>query len=650
LTTFAKTVEMIVVVIGAGEMGHGIAEVFAIYGNEVRLVDIKEEILKKALERIRDSLERLKKRGSLREEIDIIMSRIKTTVNLEEAAKDADLVIEAVPEVLELKQNIFKKLDEVTKPDAILATNTSNIRISDIAKYVKRKERVVGMHFFNPPVLMQLVEIIRSKDTSDDVVNKLVNITKEIGKVPVVVRKDTPGFIVNRINAAETLLFCLVLQKGANHEEVDAYFKSLGVPMAPYELMDYVGLDIVAHSIEYFAKEVSPDYGKCTKIKEMVSKGLLGKKSGKGFYDWSLGRPQITAKPSQVIDINDILAVDVNEMAKLIEENVASAEDIETAVKLGMNRPFGPLTAAKTLDINELKARLERLSREYGVSVFEPAELIKSGKLKEIIEGKTQKAEVEKVYETITVTKEGKVAIIKLNRPRLNLINYTVLDELDRALDSLWNDRSVNVIVVTGEGENFSAGAELSAPITDQIQFLELVRKGERVFKKLTEIPKITIALTKGYVLGGGFELSLYCDLRLSLENAVFGFPETGLGLVPSWGGTQRLPKLIGISRAMQLILTGERISAKDAYNMGIVNKIVKDENEAINFAKDLSERIAPVAATLAKRLINKAAEVPTDVGVEMESIAGGLLFTTEDLKEGIMAFFSKRKPEFKGK
>ncbi|MEM0173872.1 MAG: 3-hydroxyacyl-CoA dehydrogenase NAD-binding domain-containing protein [Sulfolobaceae archaeon] len=643
---------MIVAVIGAGEMGHGIAEVFAIYGNQVKLVDIKDEFLKRALDRIRDSLERLKKRGTLKEEPEKIISRIVTTTNLEDAVKDADLIIEAVPEVVEIKQDVFKRIDAAAKPDAILATNTSNIRISEIAKYVQRKDRIAGMHFFNPPVLMQLVEIIKSKDTSDEVISKLVNITKEIGKVPVVVRKDTPGFIVNRINAAETLLLCLALQKGANHEEIDAYFKSLGVPMAPYELMDYVGLDIVAHSLEYFSKEISPEYGKCTKIKEMVSKGLLGKKSGKGFYDWSAGRPQINAKPAQIIDINDIFAVDVNEMAKLLEEGVASPEDIETAVKLGMNRPFGPLTIAKTMEITDIRNRLERLAKEYGVSIFEPTELIKSEKLKEIIEGKKEKLQGEerKEYETITVTKEGKIAIIKINRPRLNLINYTVLNELDRALDSLWYDRSINVILITGEGENLSAGAELSAPITDQIQFLELVRKGERVYKKLTEIPKITIALAKGYVLGGGFELSLYCDLRLATENAIFGFPETGLGLVPAWGGTQRLPKLIGISRAMYLILTGERITAKDAYNMGIVNKIVKDESEAIAFAKEIAEKIAPIAGALAKRLINKASEVPIDIGLEMESVVGGLLFTTEDLKEGIMAFFSKRKPEFKGK
>jgi enoyl-CoA hydratase/3-hydroxyacyl-CoA dehydrogenase len=637
---------MKVVVVGAGEMGHGIAEVFAIAGHNVVIVDIKDEILNRAIERIRESLERLKKRNVIKDEPTQILSRISKSLSIEGVVEDADIVVEAIPEVVELKQELFKKLDQLTRPQTILATNTSNIRISEIAKYVKRKERVAGMHFFNPPVLIQLVEIIKGEETSDETIEKLVRISKEIGKTPVIVKKDSPGFIVNRINAAESLFLCLALQKGSNYEEIDAYFRSLGLPMGPYELMDYVGLDIVAHSLEYFSRAVSEDYGKCTKIKEMVNKGLLGRKSGKGFYDWSSGRPQITAKPNPIIDLNDLLAIDVNEASKLIEENVATSEDIEIAVKLGMNRPFGPITIARSMDLNEVKVRLERLYNEYNVRVFEPTELIKSGKLKQMLE----KGDEKRGFETLNLIKEGKVAIIKLNRPRLNLINYTLLDELDKVLDQLWNDRNINVIMITGEGENFSAGAELSAPISDQIQFLELVRKGERVFKKLTEIPKITIAFVKGYVLGGGFELASYCDIRIATENATFGFPETGLGLVPAWGGTQRLPKLIGISRAMYLILTGQRISAKEALEFGLVSKIVKDENEGLQFAKDLSERIAPVAATLAKRLINRGSEVPLDVGLEMEAIAGGLLFTTEDLKEGIMAFFNKRKPEFKGK
>jgi 3-hydroxyacyl-CoA dehydrogenase len=179
-----------VAVIGAGEMGHGIAEVISLSGCEVNLVDIKEEILYKAIERIKESLERLLKKGNItNQQYDETIKRIKTFLNLEEALKDVQLVIEAVPENLQLKRNIFKKIDEVTGRDVILATNTSNIRITQIAEGLKYPERVVGMHFFNPPVVMKLVEIIKGEYTSDEVLNIVYEFAKKLGKVPVKVKK-----------------------------------------------------------------------------------------------------------------------------------------------------------------------------------------------------------------------------------------------------------------------------------------------------------------------------------------------------------------------------------------------------------------------------------------------------------------------------
>ena len=157
----------------------------------------------------------------------------------------------------------------------------------------------------------------------------------------------------------------------------------------------------------------------------------------------------------------------------------------------------------------------------------------------------------------------------------------------------------------------------------------------------------------KGYTLGGGFELSLACDLRVGTEDVQIGFPEVTLGLVPGWGGTQRLPRLLGTSRASYLILTGTRFSGKEAFDMGIVNRLFPKEHvdeETLKFAEDLAQKAAPTAAALAKRLINKGSEVPMDTGLEMESIAMGLLYGTEDLKEGISAFLQKRKPEYPGR
>jgi len=158
----------------------------------------------------------------------------------------------------------------------------------------------------------------------------------------------------------------------------------------------------------------------------------------------------------------------------------------------------------------------------------------------------------------------------------------------------------------------------------------------------------------KGYALGGGLELAMSCDLRLATEDVKLGLPEVTLGLVPGWSGTQRMAKLIGLSRASNLILTGERISGRQAYEIGLVNRLVPASSDpddyALQFCNELSSTLAPVATSLAKRLINKGTEVPSDIGLEMEALSFGLLFGTDDLKEGVSAFLSKRKPEYKGK
>ncbi|MGC8609856.1 MAG: 3-hydroxyacyl-CoA dehydrogenase NAD-binding domain-containing protein [Thermoplasmata archaeon] len=661
-----------IAVIGSGEMGHGIAEVFAIKGYSVNLEDISEEILKKAKDQIFESLKKLEEKGKLgKEKAEDVLSRINFTTNFQDAVKDADLVIEAVPEKEDLKKKIFADLEKYTRNDAILTSNTSNIRITDIAKDLKYKDRVAGLHFFNPPVMMKLVEVIKGEETSENTINILMDIVKKIDKTPVRVNKDSPGFIVNRINAPDMLFFCLLIENNvATPEEIDAFAKMQGLPMGPYELIDYVGIDVVYHSMEYYARTLNPDYAKCNVYKDLYSKGYLGKKTGRGFYDWSQGRPKIdTNKATDKVSLLDLFAIEINEAVKLIEEDVANPEDIETAVKLGLNRPFGPISVAKSLTNAEVKEKLEELANRFKNSVFEPAETIKQGKMRDAIDGllkKEKKKETTGIsiaqvkeetkskqeYSTIILEKYPfKVAKIILNRPKNNTITGELLDELENAIRSLWNDPEVNVIVIAGSGERFSAGAELSQYFPSSFSFLEFSRKGERVFRLLSEIPKITIASIKGVALGGGFELAISCDLRVSSPDAQLGFPEVTLGLIPAWGGSNRLAKLIGISRAMDLIITGRRINGKDAYEWGIVNRLSDNpDEESMNLAKSIAENSAPISAALAKRIINKGTEIPMDVGLEMESIAAGLVFSTEDLKEGISSFLQKKKPEYKGR
>jgi len=661
-------------VIGAGDMGHGIAELFAVNGYDVSLMDKFPEMLEKAKVRIGASLDKLVERGKISKEASAAaLARVSYFGDIPKAVAQADLVVEAVPESMSLKQAIFKEVSENAPSEAIFTSNTSNIRITDLAKAVSRSDRMVGMHFFNPPMVMKLVEVIPGAKTDPAVEDQVAEVCGKLGRTAVKVTKDSPGFIVNRLNAADTLFFCLILDKGiASPAEVDGYFKSQGLPMGPYELTDFVGIDIGADQLTYFAGVLSPEYAKGTTFARMVKEGQLGKKTGKGFYDWSTGRATMPkATPTDKISMMDLFALEINEAVKLIEEGVARPEDIEKGMMLGMNRPFGPISVAKDLSNAEVKSKLEELSTKFDCKIFAPAHTIVEGKMRDAIEGRLsppgaaaapQAAKVEvkaepsgsKAGDPIRLERlQGRVARIVLNRPKYNTINGEVLDGLDRIISEVWNDPDIRVLIVTGEGTIFSAGADLGQYFNNQVAFMEFNRKGERIMRRLTEVPKLTIAVLKGYVLGGGLELAASCDIRLATEDVEVGFPEVTRGIVPGWSGTQRIPRLIGLNHATSLILTSERIKGKRAAEIGLVSKLIPpgDPDEyAVKYATELAATQAPVAVMLGKRLLNKGAEVPSDVGLEMEAAAQGILFGTEDIKEGVAAFLAKRKAEFKGK
>jgi enoyl-CoA hydratase/3-hydroxyacyl-CoA dehydrogenase len=650
-----------IAVVGAGEMGHGIAEVFAISGFSVNLIDINNDALNAAMTKVSDSLNKLFTKGTITaQQVKDSIGKISTYTNIGDGVKTVDFVIEAVPENIDLKTKIFKQLGDLAGENTILCSNTSNIRITDIAAQTKNPERVIGTHFFNPPVVMKLVEIIRGEKTSDSVFESTFNLINSIGKIPISVNKDTPGFIVNRINAPEILFFgILVDRKIAKPEEVDAFIRAQGLPMGPYELFDFVGIDIVNDSLLYFAKSLSSDYSKVNVYSDLVKNKRLGKKAGIGFYDWSSGKPKIidSAKATNKLQLLDIFALEINEATKLIENGVATPKDIETAVKYGLNRPFGPISVAAGLDNSEVESRLEKLAKDFGVSVFAPSESIKSGKMREIIKDNPQQQKSSGVktggLSSVIVEKIGKkVSRITLNRPKLNLINNDILEDLNRVMNNLWNDQETNVILIRGNSEVFSAGADLSMFFPNELQFVEFSKRGQETMRKFSDIPKITIAQLQGYVLGGGLELALACDIRLSTEDAVLGFPEINRGLVPLWGGSQRVSKLVGTAVASRLILTGEKISGKEAFEKGLVSKLITGDidSAALEYAHDIAENSAPVSVMLSKILINKGIETPLETGLELEAAAGGIVFSSEDLKEGLSSFLQKRKPEFKGK
>lgn len=279
-----------IAVLGAGLMGHGITQVAAqVAQYQVYVRDIKQEFLDNGMKMINDSLQRFVKKGEMTEaQMKEILSRIHPTLDLKEAVSDADLVIEAVTENPELKKKVLAEADAAAKPEAIIASNTSSISISEIAAATKRPEKFAGMHFFNPPQLMKLIEIIRGAKTSDETLNTIVEVTKKMGKEPVVVKKDVAGFVVNRILIpALNEAINLVNEDVATPEDIDKAIKlGLNWPMGPLTLLDYVGLDTTLAITEVMVKEIDPKYQASPLLRQMVRAGLLGRKTGKGFYDW----------------------------------------------------------------------------------------------------------------------------------------------------------------------------------------------------------------------------------------------------------------------------------------------------------------------------------------------------------------------------
>ncbi len=374
-----------IAMIGAGAMGNGIATCGLMAGYTVVLRDIEQRFVDSGVAGVKSSLAKFKEKGKITPEAhDSALARLIPMVDLQEAVKDADFIIEAVPEKLDIKQAVFAELDKYAPKHAILASNTSNISITDIAKATSRPDKVIGYHFFNPAVLMKLVEITKGAKSSDEAAQIGYELAKKMKKVPVIVHKDSPGFIFNRVNEPSTLLLSLILQAGKpTPEEFDAAMKPL-MPMTPFELMDYVGIDIAYNSLLYFSQVLSAEYKPSAAMDALLKAGTLGKKTGKGVYDWSAGRPTIDlAKATKEYDINHLIATQINEATKVLAEGVAeSAAEIDLAMANGGGSPFGPFTLAQSIGYPVLLERLEDLYNKFKLDVFKPTEMMKKGDIK----------------------------------------------------------------------------------------------------------------------------------------------------------------------------------------------------------------------------------------------------------------------------
>jgi 3-hydroxybutyryl-CoA dehydrogenase len=291
-----------IAVVGAGLMGHGIAQLFAVNGYDVTMMDLKEEFLSLGLKKIQSNLSSMAQHGiGSQDDIKPALLRIKTTLSLKEAASEARFIVEAVSENLGLKQKIFYDLDSLCSPDTILATNTSVISITEIAKETRNKNRILGTHFWNPPYLIPLVEVVRGKETSSETVDVTFDLLKRVGKHPVKVNKDVPGFVGNRLqHALWREAVSIVEHEIADAATVDECIKfgfGLRLPvLGPLENADMVGLDLTLAIHDYILKHLESSPKPSPFLKEKVEHGELGFKTGQGFYQWSPDQAKETQK------------------------------------------------------------------------------------------------------------------------------------------------------------------------------------------------------------------------------------------------------------------------------------------------------------------------------------------------------------------
>ncbi len=651
-----------IAVLGAGSMGHGIAELGGLAGYDVALRDINEELVQEGYDQIEWSLGKLAENEQITEDdADAALDRIEPVVDLETAVGDADVVIEAVPEQMEIKTEVYDEVVEYAPPEAIFATNTSSISITDLSEVTDRPEQFCGMHFFNPPIRMDLVEVIAGAHTADETLDLIEGLAESMDKTPVRVRKDIPGFIVNRIlvplmNEAAWL----VHDEVASVAEVDSTTKfDMGLPMGSFELADYVGIDVGYHVLEYMHEQAGDRYEPCPLLETKVEAGELGRKSGVGFYDYDEGDGADIPMDAFNETVKErLLACMANEVAFLIGEDAAAADEIDRAVKLGGRFPKGPAKLADEYGVESLYEALQAAAEETDHPRYEPYDHFEAvAEAGGFHDGGDTSESGTPDFETLRIEyPAAQVGEIVIDRPQqMNSISVELLEELETAIDLLEDDDEVRALLLTGEGDKaFSAGADfvsIAGGGADPFRAVELSRLGQQTFGRLEETERPVVAGIDGYCLGGGMELATCADIRIATTRSEFGQPEFNLGLLPGWGGTQRLHRIIGLGRAKEIIMTADRYEAESMADFGFVNDVVEPDGvreRAVEYAADLAAG-PPIAMRFTKRAMHAGID-DRDAGLELEAMGFGHVVNSEDVHEGINAFFGDDEPEFEGK
>jgi enoyl-CoA hydratase / 3-hydroxyacyl-CoA dehydrogenase len=657
-------------VVGAGTMGGQIAQTIAAAGIPVVLKDVSQDFVDAGLTEARNvtagqQARLVKKERITQEEADAaveeVVGRITGTTTYE-GFGDVDFVIEAVPERMEIKQAVFAELDAVTPGHAVLASNTSSLSITEIGDTTLRPEKVCGFHYFYPASVLPLVEIVEGDDTDPDTTTTALNFAQAIRKQPITCA-EVPGFVVNRIlNRGVSEIWRAQEQGGLSINKIDEAAVAANVaPMGPFGLIDLLGLDTVFHVAEHLNESYGDRFYVPEGMRKLVEAGKLGAKTGgEGFYtDGEANLPGDGDPPENLAELQQLAAL--REACLVLEEGVASSRDIDFGLMggAGMDPRRGLLPPFWRADVDGLDVVLEKMEQaeeDHGER-FSPPTILKRLVAQGRLGLKTgqgfypyPKADEGEQTDTVKLETRGEVAIAWLANLPMNALSPSVI----RDLQTVWtrvNDggRVRSLIFASTVPLLFSAGADIKAFTSmDEAGGRELIDGGHAMFREFGTGKVTTIASVNGIAFGGGCELAMACDVRLAAQSALFGQPEIKLGIIPGFGGTQRLPRLVGDAKALEMNLVGDAIRADEAYEYGLVHRVLPDHelfDAALAYARKLAEQ-APLAVEQIKRISH---EPDLDDGIEAEKEAFATVFQTADAREGISAFLEKRTATFKG-
>src|SRR3954452_7893044 len=658
-------------VVGAGTMGGEIAQALAAADIPVILKDVDRKYVDVGLQKAREvtegQLARLVKREKLTQEqadaqLEALVGRITGTTTYE-GFGDVDFVVEAVPERMDLKQRVFAELDDLTPGHAILSSNTSSLSITEIADATSRPEKVVGFHFFYPASVMPLLEIVEGDETAPETVAAAVNLAQAIRKQPITCA-EVPGFVVNRIlNSATSEVWRGQEERNLSIKAIDEGVGAANVaPMGPFFLVDLLGLDTVLHVAEHLEESYGDRFYVHEGMRRLVGEGKLGAKTGgDGFYKDGVAQVDGDGEPDGEELANLFSLKMLVEACLVLEEGVAETRAIDLGLMAGagLDPRRGILPPFMKADITGLDVVLEQL--EHAADTY--GERLAPPRLprRRVAQGRLGQASGQGFFPwprpdegfadgPVKLETRGDIAIAWLDNPPANSLSPAVIEALQTTWDHVKASGARALVFASANPMLFCAGADIKAFTTlDDDSGRKLVEGAHSLMRDMERSGVVTVAAVNAIAYGGGCELAMACDVRIAAESALFAQPEVNLGIIPGFGGTQRLPRLVGSSKALEMNLTGDAIGADEAYEFGLASQVVPDHellDTALAWARKLG-RQAPLAVEQIKQV---SAAGDLDEGIAQEKEAFAKVFQTEDAKEGISAFLGKRSPKWQSR